>query len=89
MQNRRYLNVKNRKTWPREMSYCWPRHFWYDLKFVFNNLQRKNSEGKKYEDISPSTHNMTVPVVTLKTYTLLNVDVSFFLNMLKKRQAFF
>jgi len=34
-------------------------------------------EGKKYEDISPSTHNMTVPVVTLKTYTLLNVDDGF------------
>ncbi len=29
--------------------------------------------GKKYEDLSPSTHNMDVPIVTKKEYQLLNI----------------
>lgn len=33
--------------------------------------------GKKYEDISPSTHNMDVPVVTRKEYILISLDESF------------
>lgn len=30
-------------------------------------------DGKKYEDMSPSTHNMDVPLVTRKEYNLLDV----------------
>ena len=30
--------------------------------------------GKKYEDISPSTHKMDVPVDNSNKYTLINID---------------
>jgi translation initiation factor 5A len=33
--------------------------------------------GKKYEDICPSTHNMNVPKVSRKEYTLLDIDDTF------------
>ncbi|KAI3634662.1 hypothetical protein MIR68_003941 [Amoeboaphelidium protococcarum] len=38
--------------------------------------------GKKYEDISPSTHNMEVPVVARNDYTVLNIDDGFLSLML-------
>ncbi|KAM0683872.1 translation initiation factor eIF5A [Mitosporidium daphniae] len=33
--------------------------------------------GKKYEELSPSTHNMNVPNVTRAEYTLLNIDSNY------------
>lgn len=38
--------------------------------------------GKKYEDMSPSTHNMDVPVVVRNELTLLNIDDGFLSVML-------
>lgn len=38
--------------------------------------------GKKFEDMSPSTHNMDVPVVTRSELPLLNVDDGFLSVML-------
>jgi translation initiation factor 5A len=38
--------------------------------------------GKKYEDLSPSTHNMDVPHVRRNEYTLLDIDDGFMSLML-------
>jgi len=38
--------------------------------------------GKKYEDICPSTHNMDVPQVTRKEYTVVNIDEDDFLELM-------
>lgn len=38
--------------------------------------------GKKYEDISPSSHNMNSPVVTRKDYQLIDVDEEGFITIM-------
>ncbi|EPS27905.1 hypothetical protein PDE_02849 [Penicillium oxalicum 114-2] len=39
--------------------------------------------GKKLEDLSPSTHNMDVPNVARKEYTLLDITDDGFLSLMK------
>ncbi|KAI9931788.1 hypothetical protein ASPWEDRAFT_180924 [Aspergillus wentii DTO 134E9] len=38
--------------------------------------------GKKYEDLSPSTHNMDVPHVSRKEYQLLDISEDGFLSLM-------
>eukprot|EP00178_Gracilaria_changii_P001634 TRINITY_DN122_c0_g1_i2.p1 TRINITY_DN122_c0_g1~~TRINITY_DN122_c0_g1_i2.p1 ORF type:complete len:211 (-),score=46.83 TRINITY_DN122_c0_g1_i2:1991-2623(-) len=38
--------------------------------------------GKKYEDISPSSHNMMSPIVTRKDYQLIDVDEEGFVTLM-------
>merc|ERR1712149_163467 len=38
--------------------------------------------GKKAEDMSPSTHNMEVPVVTRKEYQLVDLDEDGFMSLM-------
>jgi translation initiation factor 5A len=41
--------------------------------------------GKKMEDISPTSHNMTQPVVTRQDFQLLNVDDEDFCSLMNDR----
>ena len=38
--------------------------------------------GKKYEDISPSSHNMMSPIVTRKDFQLLDIDEEGFITIM-------
>ncbi|CAN8067783.1 unnamed protein product [Agarophyton chilense] len=38
--------------------------------------------GRKYEDISPSSHNMMSPIVTRKDYQLLDIDEEGFVTLM-------
>jgi len=40
-------------------------------------------DGKKYEDMSPSTHNMDVPHVSRKEYNLLDVGEDGYLSLME------
>lgn len=40
--------------------------------------------GKKLEDISPSTHNMDVPNVTRREYSLLDISEDGFLSLMNE-----
>merc|ERR1711976_199154 len=39
-------------------------------------------DGKKYEDMSPFTHNMTVPVVSRQEYTVVNIEDDGYLSLM-------
>lgn len=39
-------------------------------------------DGKKYEDMSPSTHNMIVPVVSRQEYTVVNIEDDGYLTLM-------
>jgi len=40
-------------------------------------------DGKKYEDMSPSTHNMEVPIVVRKEYNLVDVTEEGYLSLME------
>merc|ERR1712226_701796 len=46
-------------------------------------------DGKKYEDMSPSTHDMEVPNVNRKEYTLIDVTEEGFLSLMDEIQKKF